>query len=70
MGLGFALDLAVPLRLPVHLQVQVYCAGHARHKGHRVDRVLSFFSPVVGIGTSPPPYPQASVLPTPTVSIR
>jgi hypothetical protein len=29
----------------------------------RVDRVLSL-SPVVGIGTPPPPYPQASV-PTP-----
>jgi hypothetical protein len=34
---------------------------------HRVGRVLNF-SPVVGIGTPPPPHPQASVpQPTPMV---
>ncbi len=34
---------------------------------HRVVRVLSFFSIVVGIGTSPTPHPQASVPPLPPV---
>ncbi len=33
---------------------------------HRVGRVLSF-SPVVGVGTPPPPHPQASVSPPPLV---
>jgi hypothetical protein len=31
---------------------------------HRVDRVLSFFSSRVGIGTPPTLHPQASVPPT------
>jgi hypothetical protein len=30
---------------------------------HRIGRVLSFPSPVVGIGTSPTPHPQVSVPP-------
>ncbi len=34
---------------------------------HRVDRVLSFFSRVVGIGTPPPPHPEASVFSPPLV---
>ncbi len=33
---------------------------------HRVDGMIGFF-PVVRIGTSPPPHPQASVLPPPLV---
>jgi hypothetical protein len=37
----------------------------SNNRYHRVGRVLSFFSTVVGIGTPPTPHPQASVPPPP-----
>ncbi len=55
-----------PSNLGFVLRDNSYCP-HSRKLGltyqtHRVGRVPSFF-PVVGIGISPPPHPQASVSP-------